>query len=626
MGSLALAVAAETPGDRHVSNARASAFSTQSSSSHRPSPKLSTESLSVLADFEPNVGQAAPEAKFLAHGRGFELLLSPDEAAFALQTSAPLPPAHPRGPMFNSEAVEQIAAKPSSVGARSRSLRMRLIGANSQARMSGINLMPGKANYFIGRDQSKWLTGVPNYAKVGATSVYPGIDVVYEAGASGLEFDVTVAPGADPGSVKLAFDGADRMDLDSSGDVVLRLGERSLTLRRPAIYQLTGAGRKPVKGGYRKISSNQIRITVANYDRKRPLVIDPTVIYSTYFGGFAVDAQGSSFDSAGQGYLVGGTCCMNDLPMAGSPAQKNLAGSWDAMVAKFSSDGSTLMYSTYLGGSGFDISGSVAVDAAQNVFVYGDTTSADFPVMKAFQSTLKGAQNAFVAELDSTGALVYSTYLGGSGSDSAYFIGVDSNDSVYLDGYTTSTNFPVTPSAFQSTNPSKGVATASFVTRLDPPVGIGSVRLGYSTYFGGAIAAGGDGVFLLGDCVGGKPGIVYVAGSAGNGAPVTNSTSYKGTIDAIVAEFDTTKSKKASLVYSTYLGGSGLERRYHDRRRADLRLQLRCLRQRVYVFAGLSRHRGGGPDQNRRRCRRFCREARWHRQRKVRNLRRRNRL
>ncbi len=512
VGSLALATPAKAPGDRHASNPPASGSSAREPSSPKLSPKVSTESLSVPVDFEPNLGQAAAGAKFLAHGRGYELLLSPDEAAFALQTPVPAPPAHLRAPMFNAQALDQIAAKPSIVGARSRSLRMRLIGANSNAGMSGINLMPGKANYFIGRDRSKWLTGVPNYAKVGATSVYPGIDVVYRASAAGLEFDVTVAPGADPGSVKLAFDGADRMDLDSSGDVVLRLGERSLTLRRPGIYQLAGTSKKPVKGGYKKISSNQIGIAVANYDRKRPLVIDPTVVYSTYFGGFIVDVQGSSFDSAGQGYLVGGTCCMNDLPMAGSPAQKNLAGSWDAMVAKFSSDGRTLMYSTYLGGSGFDISGSVAVDAAQNVFVYGDTSSADFPVMKAYQSTLKGASNAFVAELDSTGALVYATYLGGSGSDSAFFIAVDSNDSVYLDGYTTSTNFPVTPSAFQSTNPSEGVATASFVTRLDPPVGIGSVRLGYSTYFGGALAAGGDGVFLLGDCVGGKPGIVYVAG------------------------------------------------------------------------------------------------------------------
>ncbi len=280
-------------------------------------------------------------------------------------------------------------------------------------------------------------------------------------------------------------------------------------------------------------------------------------MFSTYFGGFAVNAQGSTFDSAGNGYLVG-MSSTGDLPTAGNPAQMNMAGGGDAFVAKLSADGRTLLYSTYLGGSAFDISGSVAVDAAQNVFVYGVTGSKDFPVKNAYQDTLFGGLNAFVTELDPSGAIVYSTYLGGSGTDIGYFIGVDRNDSVYLDGLTTSTDFPVTPStAYQSTNPSGGQVTESFVTRLDPPLALGNVRLGYSTYFGGPLAPGGAGASLIGDCVGGKPGIVYVTGFAGNRVPVTTGKSYQGAGDAIVAEFDTTKSKNASLVYSTYLGGSG---------------------------------------------------------------------
>ncbi len=228
-----------------------------------PVAKVTSRSVSLPLVFEPNLGQATPPASFVAHGSWFKLLLSPDQAVFALQTPAPVAPALPGrspGSAFDPDAIRQIAAEASAVRQKSRTLKMRLLGANPNATMSGLDRLPGKTNYFIGRDRSKWRSGVPNYAKVRAASVYPGIDVVYHERGTGLDFDLILAPGADPRRVKLAFDGVDRIDLDSAGDAVLRAGGRAVTLRRPVIYQGAGAAKRLVGGRYRKRGSHQIEI------------------------------------------------------------------------------------------------------------------------------------------------------------------------------------------------------------------------------------------------------------------------------------------------------------------------------------------------------------------------------
>src|SRR5439155_9537608 len=488
--------------------------------------------------FEANRGQTHQDVRFLARGSGYSLFLTPTEAVLTLIKPEPLArkraargSSRPRGPVTGVV------------------LRMALAGANPDPRMTGLEELPGKANYFIGNDPAKWRTDVPTYAKVHYQEVYPGIDLVYYRKQRQLEYDLVVRPGADPSTITLRLTGADKVEVDVQGDLVLHTAAGPIRQQRPFIYQEVGGVRKEIPGGYVLKGEQHIGFKVAAHDARRPLVIDPILSYSTYIGGGGRDSgHAIAVDAAGNAYVTGVTFAPN-FPTTAGAFQTSCDSCFRAFVTKLDATGSALVYSTYLGGSGGDAGYGIAVDAAGNAFVTGDTNSSDFPTTAtAFQTTYGGGYgDAFVTQLDAAGsALVYSTYLGGNGYDDGSSIAVDPAGNAYVGGLTQSIDFPTTAGAFQTRG--TGGTTSAFVAKLDPA---GSALV-YCTYLGGSGGTGGGRLAVD------ASGNVYVNGSTGIDFPTTAGsfpTTYGGGgRHGFVAQVDPAGS---ALVYSTYLGGSG---------------------------------------------------------------------
>ncbi len=491
--------------------------------------------------FEANQGQADPQVKYMARASGYTMFLTQSEAVFSFSPQAgpsvgrghgltPYQPIHERG----SAAV----------------VRMRLVGGNSHSQLASMDPLPGKINYYLGNDPGKWHSGVPQCARVSYRTVYPGIDLAYYGERSKLEFDFIVAPGSNPESIGLSFDGAKHLESDASGNLVVASGAGDVVFHKPVAYQEGRSGRQSVEARFVLTGKQQVNFKLGRYDRSRELVIDPSVTYATYLGGTGEDdGYGIAIDSGGDAYVTGQTASTN-FPVAGGVAPNTNAGGFDAFVTKFNADGSGLIYSTYVGGSGNDSGNAVAVDGSGNAFVAGGTTSADFPTAgAAFQTSNGGGVDAFVFELNPGGtALTYSTYLGGSGDDVATGIAIDGTGS-YVVGSTGSANFP-------THNPQQSSIAGTlngFVTKLNPA---GSALL-YSTYLGG-----GTGDFAAAVAV--NSGNAYVTGAAQNaGFPTTNAafqptcSSCTGALpDAFVTVYD---AAGTAFVYSTFLGGSGTD-------------------------------------------------------------------
>jgi hypothetical protein len=420
--------------------------------------------------FERTEGPLAARATFLARGQGYAILLGPTEAALVLSPSG-------TGGEMRSPAA-RTAALPSAV------VRMRLVGADPGATVKGLAPLPSRSHYLIGNDQRRWRANVVHYGRVEVESVYPGVNVVYYGNQRQLEYDFVVAPGAEPGVIRLVFDGAKGVAIDGNGDLVLRLAGGELRQHPPLVYQEIDGKRREVRGRYALDGQGHVRFEVAAYDTTERLVIDPTLAYSTYLGGSGTDFNfGVAVDGAGNAYVTGMTLS-SDFPTA-NPVQPDFGGAgavWgDAFVTKFNAAGS-LVYSTYLGGSGQDFGTRIAVDGSGHAYVAGETGSTDFPTANALQPGFGGGfSDAFVTKLSPDGsALVYSTYLGGASSDSGFGIAVDASGNAYVSGDTFSTNFP-TANAFQPTRAGFVFNSDAFVTKLNPA---GSALV-YSTYLGG---------------------------------------------------------------------------------------------------------------------------------------------
>jgi hypothetical protein len=530
--------------------------------------------------FEANHGQTDSRVKFFTRAGGYSLFLTADEAVIALRGKAE--PAAPkvasgfrghavslkRYPDTNLSLLRSAGTNPSvnryldtnpSVAPASEKmtggvLRMKLRGANPAASVTGVDELAGTSNYFIGNDPAKWRTGVPTYAKVKYAGIYSGIDLVYYGNQRQLEYDFIVAPGADPRRIAFDVRGASRIFRDAHGELVFKVGDGEVCWHRPVVYQEKDGARQLVAARYVVADGNRVGFELAKYDTSRALYIDP-LVYSTYLGGGLDDfGSGIAVDSAGDAYVVGFTESA-DFPVTSGAFQTSLKGTSNAFVTKFNPTGSVLVYSTYVGGSNQDAGLGIAVDRAGNAYVIGSTFSTDFPVTPgAFQMTSGGGQDAFVTELDPSGsALVYSTYLGGGSFDSGYGIAVDAAGNAYVVGTTGSTNFPVTPGAFQTTCRNPNSCEDAFVTEINPS---GSALI-YSTYLGGSENTEGAGIALDGK------GNAYVIGFTESiDFPVTPNafqTTYGGYGDAFVAKLNPSGS---ALVYSTYLGGSGYDQGY----------------------------------------------------------------
>ncbi len=298
--------------------------------------------------FEANRGQTDPQVKFVARGSGYTLFLTRrGEAVLALRKPAPQrDPVKPASLVSMSATLNPDAAGPPAI------VRMKLVGANAKARVEALEELPGKANYFIGNDPKKWRSNVPLYAKVRYREVYPGVDLVYHGNQQQLEHDFVVAPGADPRSIMLNLAGAEKLSLDPQGALLLAVKDGELRLDKPHIYQEVDGARREIAGGYILKDAKQVGFQVAAYDATRPLIIDPTLFYSTYLGGNNTDVgYGIAADAAGNAYVTGYTCSSN-FPTTPGAFQTATQGGCDAFVTKLNPAGSApLVYSTYLGGN-----------------------------------------------------------------------------------------------------------------------------------------------------------------------------------------------------------------------------------------------------------------------------------
>jgi uncharacterized protein (TIGR03437 family) len=429
--------------------------------------------------FEPNLGQTDSQVRFLAHGRGVGLFLTPSEVVWSLSKSG------------GKDAP--------SVGS---AVRLKLLGANVNAEIAGDHLLPGHSSYIYGSDPGRWRSNVPRYEKVHYRNLYPGVDLVfYRSSERQLEFDFQVAPGADPRRIQMGFEGAQDISIDASGDIVLRTPAGDIRTKAPRVYQRSNGVTREIKGRYALSGRNRVRFELAAYDHSRPLVIDP-VVYSTYLGGAGTDVgQDLGEDAAGNYYVTGITQSTNFPTKAAF--QTGFEGVEDAFVTKLNFQ-TGIVYSTYIGGTGDEQARSMAVADAGDVYITGPTNSTDFPTTPgAFQTTGGGAcpggkcAHAFVAHLSPSGALVYSTYLGstpGSGDDQSQGIAIDAAGNAYVSGTTNSRSFPTTAGAYR-TMLGGGICRGApcsdaFVSKLNPT---GSALV-YSTYLGGSNQDFGTGI------------------------------------------------------------------------------------------------------------------------------------
>jgi hypothetical protein len=557
-------------------------------------------------NFERNLGQAPEQVQYLAHGPAYAIAITEQGAALTLGKDARA-----------SESPQVV--------------RLRVRGANDASIPVAEDPLPGRVNYFIGNDSSRWRTNIPTYNKVRYAAVYPGIDLIYYGTQGKLEYDFAVAPGAEPKMIGLSFEGARGLRVDDQGDLQIRMRDREIAFRRPVAYQVDERGqRAPVTASYR-LHGNQVRFEVGGYEHSKELIIDPVLSYFSYLGGngydvagiatptgspFNTSGQAAAIDSAGDLYVTGYTESTNfPVKAAYETAPTKVQGGTppSAFVTKFAPDGKSVIFSTYLGGTvGSDQATSIAVDSSGNAIVVGTTGSNDFPVTSGAYQTVCNPKftagpnvevpncpggagiAAFVSKFSPAGALLYSTFLSGSNTNStAYAVAVDTTGRAYVAGATLpgaivpagtggsnqAIPFPTTPGAVLTTPPYstggggyQNVLSAqqdAFISVFDPTLS----TLLYSSLFGepqvSNAGLGFEGAsFTIGQAVTvDAAGNFYLAGTSEDASLETTSGAYEahasscGTVTnntllncAFVAKFSPVGSGTPSLIYGTYLG------------------------------------------------------------------------
>jgi hypothetical protein len=556
-------------------------------------------------NFERNLGQAPEQVQYLAHGPAYAIAITEQGAALTLGQGA------------RASDTPQV-------------IRLRVRGANHASFPTAEDPLPGRVNYFIGNDPSRWRTNIATYNKVRYAGVYPGIDLIYYGAQGKLEYDFAVAPGAAPKTIGLSFEGARGLRVDDQGDLRIRTRDREIAFRRPLAYQIDEQGqRAPVTASYR-LHGNQVRFEVGGYDHSKQLIIDPVLSYFSYLGGsgydiagvatptgspFNTSGQAAATDSAGDLYVTGSTESTNFPVKAAyetAPAKVQGGTPPSAFVTKFAPDGKSVIFSTYLGGTvGSDQASSIAVDSNGNAIVVGTTGSNDFPVTSGAYQTVCNPKftagpnvevpncpggagiAAFVSKFSPSGALLYSTFLSGSNTNTtAYAVAVDTTGRAYVAGVTfpgaivpsgiganQQIPFPTTPGAVLTTPPYstggggyQNVLSAqedAFISVFDPTLS----TLLYSSLFGepqvSNAGLGFEGAsFTVGQAVTvDAAGNFYLAGTSEDASLETSAGAYEasasscGTVTnntllncAFVAKFSPVGSGTPSLIYGTYLG------------------------------------------------------------------------
>ena len=427
--------------------------------------------------FEPNEGQAASDVRFTSRVGAVSVSFLPDRALIRAQ-------------------------------APNQAISLRLAGARPSAQMTAIDPLPGKANYILGADPRRWRVGVPQFQRLRYSEVYRGIDLTYYGNHDRLEHDFVVAAGANPADIVIEVGGADKVAISPAGDALLQTAQGPVTLQRPVVYQEAAGARHTIAASYSLHRGNRLSFDIGPYDHAQPLVIDPVTLFNnTVSGNSLTQVNGVALDASDNILFIGFTQASN-YPVVNAAQGVCAAGcgNSDAFITKLDPTGTTVLFSTFYGGSGIEQGLAIAADPAGNVYITGTTTSYDLPVKNAFQPTSPNPEygTAFVAMFNQNGVLVYSTYLGGSngedfnnGYDGA--IAVDSTGAAYVAGSTNSTDFPV-KNAYQGTL--RGYANA-FLTKIAP---LGS-SIVFSTFLGGSSSDGATGVAVD------SAGAVYLTGN-----------------------------------------------------------------------------------------------------------------
>jgi hypothetical protein len=500
-----------------------------------------------------NDGQVDQRVRFYMPGDGIAFAFAPGEIDVSV---------HPTAPARATTAQVEAGSQPNAAAM----LRISLVGADPAAEWRGIEPLGGTANYFIGNDPWRWHTNVPTFTGVECANVFPGIDLRYSGAPGSLKGTYVVSPGADPSLIRWRY-GAQTVHLDrATGALLIDLPPSTaanvpsegsgvaLTEVAPEAWQEANGARVSVAARYVLRAGGDIGFTLGDYDARRPLIIDPTLEFSTYLGGSGGDyGAGIAVDGSGSVYVIGYTDSW-DFPTQGALQSDpgNPPGLRDAFVTKLDPRSGRVIYGTYLGGNSDDGAVSIAVDSSGSAYIVGVTSSDDFPTANAIQSSLVGdnASDAFVAKLNPVGnALEYSTYLGGSDVDFAAGVALDGQGNAYVGGETHSADFP-TVGAIQTT---LGGQQDGFLAEVSSA----GDRLLYATYLGGSGLETVRGVAV------GQMGNVYLAGATTSADfPVSANAvqpQLSGNLDAFVTVLSATG---GAVQFSTYLGGSLGEEAY----------------------------------------------------------------
>jgi uncharacterized protein YfiM (DUF2279 family) len=477
--------------------------------------------------FAPNAGQTDESVRYVARGAGYSFFFTDEQAVLSLVRT-------------DGQDVTGLA------------LELRFVGASPEATLEARQPAAGAVSQLTGAIGDS-ASNVETYQELVYRELWPAIDMVFRGDAGELKYEFHLDPGADPRDIRLDYDGASGLSLGSDGDLLIDTALGVLSDARPVSYQAGDGDRVPVDSRYAIHGADDGGYGFAvgdGYDRSQPLVIDPAIDFSTFVGGTGSDAgRGIDVDGQGNLYITGQTASAN-YPTTTGVFDRGYNNNTDVFVTKLDSSGSTIVYSTFIGGSAFDSGNGIAVDKAGAAYVAGFSGSLNYPTTPgSFDTTQNGGSDAFVTKLDPSGArLEYSTYLGGAGFsfEGANGIAVDREGSAYATGFTGSAAFPTTPGAYDTTK--NGTGNDVYVTKLDPA----GAALGYSTFLGGTTSDTGNGVAVDGE------GRAYVTGFTASAdfpaTPNAHDPSHDGANDAFVATLDRTGS---ALAYSTLLGGAG---------------------------------------------------------------------
>lgn len=431
-----------------------------------PAGAVADSAANVLARaplaFEPNLGQSDPEVRYMARGAGYAVFLTREEAVLALISETSGAPIRKGGP---APSLERSV------------LRVRTLGSQPAESLEPEQALPGRSRYVRLSDPERSVPDAPRHGRVRARNVYPGIDLIYYGNGERLQYDFEVAPGADPGEIRLGFEGARGLALDEAGNLRLRMSNGELVQQAPVLYQDTAAGRRPVSGSFR-LAGDTVAFAVGAYDPRLPLVIDPTLAWASLLGGSSTEW---TFDVAvtpnGQAYACGYTNSTN-FPTRPAAADPDLVDA-DAYVTKFNLDGSGIDWSIYVGGPGYQSANAIAIDANRETSITGSTEELD------------PAGDAWVFHLDAAGNLEWSRILRGTQFERGEEIHIDSALNTYVVGTTYSADFRG-PNAPQSVaQPAFGGESDAFVAKLNR---FGTVV--YTTFYGGPDAEEGRAIAL----------------------------------------------------------------------------------------------------------------------------------